>query len=64
MIHNSFEEQYVEALDRVLHMGIDTGDRTKTGRRRVPNVQFQIKCNKTNLNEIELPVLNGKRVFR
>lgn len=63
MIHNSFEEQYVEALDRVLHMGIDTGDRTKTGRRRVPNVQFQIKCNKTNLNEIELPVLNGKRVF-
>ena len=63
----SFEEQYLAALDNVLHCGIDTTDRTGTGRRRLPNVHFSINLFETDDYDSDpkfvLPVLNGKKVF-
>lgn len=61
----TFEEQYVDAIINVLKNGVDTSDRTGTGRRRLPNIQFIIDLNTdSDINShFLLPVLNGKKVF-
>lgn len=54
----SFEMQYASALKLTLLNGVETSDRTGTGRRRMPNVNFSIDC-----RENRLPILQGKQVF-
>lgn len=54
----SFEHQYASALKLVLEHGTLTDDRTGTGRKRLPNINFSIPC----MSE-ELPIIRGKAVF-
>lgn len=54
----SFEIQYASALKLTMLSGVETSDRTGTGRRRMPNVNFSIDCRNN-----ELPILTGKKVF-
>lgn len=62
----AFEIQYATMLESVLVNGIDTSDRTGTGRRRLPNVRFTIDLTDSNFEPKDtflLPVLNGKKVY-